>query len=107
LRDLPAPESAFTAYERPRRTRVEMTGGDAAARNNAKAGQAGDKPASPHRSRCPPRPPPPHRPGRDRQELTAVSGDGHEVLGLLRLRLGSRAAWLSAVSWFLGGHVRV
>lgn len=47
LRDLPTPEAAFTAYERLRRPRVEMIGGDAAAKNRAKAGQAGDKPVFP------------------------------------------------------------
>ncbi|MER6921982.1 FAD-dependent monooxygenase, partial [Streptomyces spiralis] len=47
LRDLPTPEAAFTAYERLRRPRVEMIGGDAAAKNKAKAGQAGDRPVLP------------------------------------------------------------
>lgn len=46
LRDLPHPE-AFAAYERLRRPRVEMIGGDAAVKNRAKAGQAGDRPAMP------------------------------------------------------------
>jgi 2-polyprenyl-6-methoxyphenol hydroxylase-like FAD-dependent oxidoreductase len=47
LRDLPTPAAAFTAYEHLRRSRVEMISGDAAAKNKAKAGQAGDKPAMP------------------------------------------------------------
>ncbi|MGW2938492.1 FAD-dependent monooxygenase [Streptomyces sp. NPDC001156] len=47
LRDLPTPEAAFTAYERLRRPRVEMIGGDAAAKNKAKAGQVGDRPVLP------------------------------------------------------------
>jgi 2-polyprenyl-6-methoxyphenol hydroxylase-like FAD-dependent oxidoreductase len=47
LRDLPTPSAAFAAYERLRRGRVEMIGGDAAAKNKAKAGQAGDKPVMP------------------------------------------------------------
>jgi 2-polyprenyl-6-methoxyphenol hydroxylase-like FAD-dependent oxidoreductase len=38
LRDRPDPESAFTAYESLRRRRVELIGGDAAAKNKAKAG---------------------------------------------------------------------
>ncbi|MEU8274739.1 FAD-dependent monooxygenase [Microbispora bryophytorum] len=46
LRDLP-PAEAFAAFERLRRPRVEMVGGDAAAKNKAKAGQAGDRPAMP------------------------------------------------------------
>ncbi|WP_433256231.1 FAD-dependent monooxygenase [Streptosporangium sp. CA-135522] len=46
LRDLPA-AAAFTAYEQLRRPRVEMVGGNAAATNKAKAGQAGGKPAMP------------------------------------------------------------
>ncbi|WP_330460794.1 FAD-dependent monooxygenase [Streptomyces sp. NBC_00820] len=47
LRDLPTPEAAFTAYEGLRRARVEMIGSDAAAKNKAKAGQAGAAPALP------------------------------------------------------------
>jgi hypothetical protein len=47
VRDLPTTATAFTAYENLRRLRVEMIGGDAAAKNKAKAGQAGDKPAMP------------------------------------------------------------
>jgi 2-polyprenyl-6-methoxyphenol hydroxylase-like FAD-dependent oxidoreductase len=47
LRDLPTPAAAFTAYENLRRRRVEMIGGDAAAKNKAKAGQAGDRPVMP------------------------------------------------------------
>ncbi|GAA0413407.1 FAD-dependent monooxygenase [Microbispora corallina] len=47
LRDLPTPEAAFTAYEHLRRDRVEMIGGDAAAKNKAKAGQAGERPVMP------------------------------------------------------------
>ncbi|MEV5752289.1 FAD-dependent monooxygenase [Actinoallomurus sp. NPDC052308] len=47
LRDLPDPAAAFSAYERLRRDRVEMIGGDAAAKNKAKAGQAGARPALP------------------------------------------------------------
>jgi 2-polyprenyl-6-methoxyphenol hydroxylase-like FAD-dependent oxidoreductase len=47
LRDLPTPAAAFTAYENLRRSRVEVIGGDAAAKNKAKAGQAGDRPAMP------------------------------------------------------------
>jgi 2-polyprenyl-6-methoxyphenol hydroxylase-like FAD-dependent oxidoreductase len=47
LRDLPTPAAAFTAHEHLRRSRVEMIGGNAAATNRAKAGQAGDKPAMP------------------------------------------------------------
>jgi 2-polyprenyl-6-methoxyphenol hydroxylase-like FAD-dependent oxidoreductase len=47
LRDLPTPSAAFTAYENLRRRRVEMIGGDAAAKNKAKAGHAGDIPAMP------------------------------------------------------------
>ncbi|MEU6240935.1 FAD-dependent monooxygenase [Streptomyces sp. NPDC047024] len=47
LRDLPTPEAAFTAYEALRRPRVEMIGDDAAAKNKAKAGHAGGKPAFP------------------------------------------------------------
>ncbi|MCT9934438.1 FAD-dependent monooxygenase [Planotetraspora sp. A-T 1434] len=46
LRDLPV-AAAFTAYEHLRRPRVEMIGGDAAAKNKAKAGQAGAQPAMP------------------------------------------------------------
>ena len=45
LRDLPDPESAFTAYESLRRQRVELIGGAAAATNKAKAG--GGMPAMP------------------------------------------------------------
>ncbi|MET8906811.1 FAD-dependent monooxygenase [Micromonospora sp. NPDC004551] len=41
LRDLPDHAAAFGAYERLRRTRVELIGGNAAATNRAKAGQAG------------------------------------------------------------------
>ncbi|WP_203236602.1 FAD-dependent monooxygenase [Nocardia panacis] len=47
LRDLPSPEEAFAAYERLRRGRVESIGGNAAATNKAKAGQADAKPALP------------------------------------------------------------
>ncbi|MYQ46564.1 FAD-dependent monooxygenase [Streptomyces sp. SID4985] len=47
LRDLPTPEAAFAAYEALRRPRVEMIGDDAAAKNKAKAGHAGGKPAFP------------------------------------------------------------
>jgi 2-polyprenyl-6-methoxyphenol hydroxylase-like FAD-dependent oxidoreductase len=47
LRDLPTHTAAFTAYERLRRPRVEMIGGNAAATNRAKAGQAGNKPELP------------------------------------------------------------
>ncbi|MGV9778523.1 FAD-dependent oxidoreductase [Streptosporangium sp. NPDC003464] len=47
LRDLPTPEEAFAAYERLRRPRVSMIAGDAAAKNKAKAGKAGDRPAMP------------------------------------------------------------
>ncbi|MCL9759290.1 FAD-dependent monooxygenase [Frankia sp. AiPa1] len=47
LRDLPNSTAAFTAYERLRRPRVETIGGNAAATNKAKAGQAGDRPAMP------------------------------------------------------------
>ncbi|MEV4623241.1 FAD-dependent monooxygenase [Asanoa sp. NPDC049573] len=47
LRDLPDPAAAFTAYEGLRRPRVEMIGTDAAAKNKAKAGHAGDRPAMP------------------------------------------------------------
>ncbi|MGW5199973.1 FAD-dependent monooxygenase [Streptomyces spiralis] len=47
LRDLPTPEAAFAAYERLRRPRVEMIGGDAAAKNKAKAGQSGGRPVFP------------------------------------------------------------
>ncbi|MFF4893176.1 FAD-dependent monooxygenase [Micromonospora chersina] len=41
LRDLPDHATAFGAYERLRRSRVELIGGNAAATNRAKAGQAG------------------------------------------------------------------
>lgn len=47
LRDLPTPGAAFATYEQLRRARVEMIGAGAAAKNKAKAGQAGDKPAMP------------------------------------------------------------
>ncbi|MQY05749.1 FAD-dependent monooxygenase [Actinomadura macrotermitis] len=47
LRDLPAAGAAFAAYERLRRPRVAMIAGDAAAKNKAKAGQSGGKPAMP------------------------------------------------------------
>jgi hypothetical protein len=66
LRDLPTPAAAFTAHEHLRRSRVEMIGGNAAATNRAKAGQAGHKPAMPPRADVRPRPPPPHQLARDR-----------------------------------------
>ncbi|MET7803749.1 FAD-dependent monooxygenase [Micromonospora chersina] len=47
LRDLPDHTAAFGAYERLRRSRVELIGGNAAATNRAKAGQAGGPPAMP------------------------------------------------------------
>ncbi|WP_262287089.1 FAD-dependent monooxygenase [Micromonospora sp. MA102] len=47
LRDLPDHTAAFGAYERLRRSRVELIGGNAAATNRAKAGQAGARPAMP------------------------------------------------------------
>jgi 2-polyprenyl-6-methoxyphenol hydroxylase-like FAD-dependent oxidoreductase len=47
LRDLPDHSAAFGAYERLRRSRVELIGGNAAATNRAKAGQAGARPAMP------------------------------------------------------------
>ncbi|WP_214413033.1 FAD-dependent monooxygenase [Sphaerisporangium fuscum] len=47
LRDLPTPAAAFAAYERLRRPRVEMIGGNAVATNKAKAGRSGDRPAMP------------------------------------------------------------
>ncbi|MCP3783192.1 FAD-dependent monooxygenase [Micromonospora sp. A3M-1-15] len=47
LRDLPDHAAAFGAYERLRRSRVELIGGNAAATNRAKAGQAGGRPAMP------------------------------------------------------------
>lgn len=47
LRDLPDHAAAFGAYERLRRGRVELIGGNAAATNRAKAGQTGGRPAMP------------------------------------------------------------
>ncbi|MCP2335085.1 FAD-dependent monooxygenase [Actinomadura rupiterrae] len=47
LRDRPTAAEAFAAYEALRRPRVQAITGDAQAKNKAKAGKAGDKPAFP------------------------------------------------------------
>ncbi|MFC4910316.1 FAD-dependent oxidoreductase [Actinomadura gamaensis] len=47
LRDRPTAAEAFAAYEALRRPRVQAVTGDAKAKNKAKAGKSGDKPAFP------------------------------------------------------------